>query len=105
MNQGATITPTYLDIHTRWEGSLTTSIKLDTSSPFDPDLIIHKHNFVQAVGQNIRQKAFLDKWVAIANVTHMDLEAFLNLDEFWQEAIFQSVNSFVKEQNKEQQST
>lgn len=34
----------------------------------------------------------------------MDLEAFLSLDEFWQEAIFQSVNNFVKEQNKEQQS-
>lgn len=34
----------------------------------------------------------------------MDLESFLDLDEFWQEAIFQSVNNFVKEQNKEQQS-
>lgn len=33
----------------------------------------------------------------------MELESFLNLDEFWQEAVFQSVNNFVKEQNKEQQ--
>ncbi len=55
------------------------------------------------VAHNIRTKADLDKWVAIANVTHMTLEDYLNLDEFWQQAIFESVNDFVKDQNKAQQ--
>lgn len=45
----------------------------------------------------------LDKWVAIATVTHMSLEDFLALDEFWQQAVFEAVNSFVKDQNKEQE--
>lgn len=58
---------------------------------------------MQGVAQNIRKKAQLDLWVAVANVTHMTLEDFLNLDEFWQQAVFESVNHFVKEQNKEQQ--
>lgn len=31
----------------------------------------------------------------------MSLEDFLALDEFWQQAVFDSVNNLVKDQNKE----
>ncbi len=58
---------------------------------------------MHGVGQNIRKLAKLDQWVGIANVTHMRLEDYLNLDEFWQQALLEAVNDFVKEQNKEQQ--
>lgn len=92
----------YSDRSNHWNKLFCPQRSLGTPSLPTPDLVYQKQWFVKAVGANIRQLSNLDKWISIATITHMPLEEYLNLDEFWQEAVFGAVQEYIEAQNKEQ---
>jgi hypothetical protein len=68
--------------------------------PKDPYLLVYKRNLIETVANNIRQKAGLDIWIRVSNVCNLNLGIdFLDLDDFWKEAIKQSAEEMIKEQN------
>lgn len=68
--------------------------------PRDPYLLVYKKNLIETIATNIREKAGLDIWVRISNACNLHLGLdFLDLDEFWKEAIKQSAEEMIKEQN------
>lgn len=75
----------------------------------DNTLEVYKHYYElaqarpslrEAIGTNIRNKASLDLWLRVSNITSLDLGLnFFDLDEFWLEALRLATEDFIKEQN------
>lgn len=85
---------------THIDGMHTINERFINNPPIDSDLPIIRANWVQSVASNIRRMARLDDWVRLSNNTQLTLGAnFLDLDEFWLEALVEANNAFVKEQN------
>lgn len=97
-----TLLPEIKDIFFYWVDRLSVIDERFINLPIpDPDLIIYRKNWIEAVGKNIRDKALLDNWVRVSNSCNVPLGInWLDMDDLWLEAVSSAVNDFVKEQNK-----
>lgn len=92
----------YYDIY--WYEDKANNISYRFTKPYyiDPDICYYYNNWVEAIGNKIKEEANLANWVGISAVTKMPLGLnYIELDPFWQHAVTTAVNEYVKSQNEE----
>lgn len=97
-----TLLPDVKDICFYWVDRLSTIDERFINLPIpDPDLIIYRKNWIEAISKNIRKHAQLDNWVRASNTCNVPLGInWLDMDELWLTAVSMSIDEFIKEQNK-----
>lgn len=101
-----TVFPVYTGDRTSyWEGKSNNVDDRFLSTPIDPDLPLLYIEWVKHLGESLREQAKLDNWVRISAASSggvpLGME-YIKMDPFWIEAITQSVNAYIEDQNKAQ---
>ena len=71
----------------------------------DPELPVLQRQWIDSLGSFLREESGLDQWVRASSATNGGIPLgmnFIEMDMFWREALTQSVNAFVKDQNEAQ---
>lgn len=78
-------------------------VRFFESPPIHEDHPIYRNQWIRNYAESIRKEFRLDKWIRIAAVTQLPLGmTWMDMDEFWELAITEAYNDYIKEQDDKQ---